>query len=137
MKLAGFDIPEDELEITAIHSGGPGGQNVNKVATAIHLRFDVGASRLPEEYKQRLLSLRDHRISSSGVIVIKAQRYRSQESNRRDALQRLEGLLERASRSSAPRRPTRPTAASKRRRIEEKKARGKIKKMRGSGRVDE
>jgi ribosome-associated protein len=113
MKLAGFDILDHEVEIQPIRASGPGGQNVNKVSTAIHLRFD-------------------RRISSEGVVVIKAQRYRSQELNRQDALQRLEELIARAMRKPRPRKPTRPPAASRQRRMDEKKARGRLKKLRGA-----
>jgi ribosome-associated protein len=132
MKLAGFDILDHEVEIQPIRASGPGGQNVNKVSTAIHLRFDSQASSLPDSCKQRLLVFRDQRISSEGVVVIKAQRYRSQELNRQDALQRLEELIARAMRKPRPRKPTRPPAASRQRRMDEKKARGRLKKLRGA-----
>lgn len=137
MILAGFDIPDQELELRPILAGGPGGQHVNKVSSAIHLRFDVNASSLPEECKQRLLTLRDHRLTADGVIVIKAQRYRSQELNRKDALLRLEAMIDRAAQTSTPRKPTRPTVASRRRRVDDKKARGRIKKLRGGDRFPE
>ena len=132
MKLAGYDIPEHEVELQATLASGPGGQNVNRVATAIHLRFEIAGSSLPESCKERLLALRDHRISSDGVVIIKAKRYRSQESNRRDALRRLEELILQAQHTEAARKPTRPSAASRRKRVDEKKARGQLKKMRGT-----
>ena len=134
MQLAGFEIPDNEVELSAIRSSGPGGQNVNKVATAIHLRFDVRSASLPDEIKQRLLAMGDHRISGDGVVVIKAQRFRSQEKNRLDALERLAELLTRASYKRPRRRPTRPTLSSVNRRLQEKKSKGRIKGMRGKPR---
>ena len=125
-------IPEGELEIAAVRSQGAGGQNVNKVATAIHLRFDSQASSvLPDEVKRRILELSDQRVTGDGVIVIKAQSTRSQEQNRAAALDRLRVLLQDAMREPKPRRPTRPTKASKRRRLEDKKKRGQLKQSRG------
>lgn len=136
MKLAGFDIPEHEIDVQPIRASGPGGQNVNKVSTAIHLRFDSQASSLPELCKQRLLSISDQRISSEGVIVIKAKRYRSQELNRQDALQRLEELIAQAMKQPRARKPTLPTIASRQRRMDDKKARGRLKKLRTDHNLD-
>jgi ribosome-associated protein len=124
-------IPAHELEISAIRSQGAGGQNVNKVASAIHLRFDIAASSLPERYKQRLLQLNDQRITKDGVIVIKAQEYRSQEQNREEALSRLQTLIRSAITVPKPRRPSRPTRSSQNRRLERKSKRGQIKAARG------
>ena len=120
-------IPIDEVEVNAIRAQGAGGQNVNKVSNAVHLRFDVAASSLADDVKARILAHPDRRISADGVVVIKAQRYRSLEQNREDALARLQALVDTASSVQAPRRPTRPTKSSQRRRVDEKVRRGETK----------
>jgi ribosome-associated protein len=126
-----FHIPTDEVELTAIRSQGPGGQNVNKVSSAIQLRFDVGASSLPPELKARVLALRDHRLTKGGVVVIKSQEHRSQDLNRMAALLRLHDLLELAALVQKPRKATRPTRSSQVERVESKVKRGQTKAMRG------
>ena len=124
-------IPDGELEITAIRSQGAGGQHVNKASTAIHLHFDIRASSLPEYYKERLLAASHHLISSDGVIVIKAQEYRSQELNREAALARLMMVIKELTTVQKARRPTRPTRASKERRLASKAQKSTVKAMRG------
>jgi ribosome-associated protein len=124
-------IPDNEIEVSAIRAQGSGGQNVNKVSSAIHLRFDINASSLPEFYKQRLLSLRDKRISKEGVIIIKAQKFRTQEKNREDAFERLMEIIKDATVVQKVRRPTKPSRGSQKRRMDSKSQRSKIKVLRG------
>lgn len=124
-------LPFEEIDLSAIRSQGAGGQNVNKVSSAIHLRFDVRASSLPEFYQQRLLELKDSRLNKDGVIVIKAQQFRTQEKNRDDALQRLQQLIQAAVVIEKSRRPTKPSRSAKNKRTDSKVKRGKIKSMRG------
>jgi len=124
-------LSEDDIEFNAICSQGAGGQNVNKVSSAIHLRFNIQASDLPEFYKQRLLELKDKRLTKDGVIIIKAQRFRTQEKNREDAIERLIDLIRDATVIQKSRRPTRPSKAAKARRADSKTLRGKVKSLRG------
>jgi ribosome-associated protein len=124
------EVDEREVEFSAIRAQGAGGQNVNKVSSAVHLRFDIAASSLPDDVKARLLALRDQRISADGVVVIKAQTSRSQEKNRVEAMQRLRDLVASAALPPRVRRPTRPPPAAKRRRLEEKSQRAEIKATR-------
>ena len=125
-------IADTEIEFSAIRAQGSGGQNVNKVSSAIHLRFDISASSLPEVYKQRLLALRDKRITKEGVIIIKAQKYRTQEKNRDDALERLVEMIKAAIVVQKTRRPTKPTKGSQKRRLNSKAHRSKVKSLRGN-----
>ncbi|MGD2171281.1 MAG: alternative ribosome rescue aminoacyl-tRNA hydrolase ArfB [Gammaproteobacteria bacterium] len=127
----GIELPEEEIEMSAIRAQGAGGQNVNKVSSAIHLRFDVRASSLPESCKQRLLAISDRRLSKDGVIVIKSQRFRTQEKNRDAALGRLREMIESALQVDKPRKATKPTRGSRIRRLDEKSRRGKTKQLRG------
>lgn len=131
MLIDTLTIPDSEMEISAIRSQGAGGQNVNKVSTAIHLRLDIHASSLPELYKERLLALTDHRITKEGIVNIKSQESRSQEENKEAALERLRELIKSVMVTQKKRRATKPTKNSQKRRMDSKTKHGNIKKMRG------
>jgi len=124
-------LPFDEFEISAVRAQGPGGQNVNKVSSAAHLRFDIRASSLPEAWKKRLLALNDHRISADGTVIIKARDHRSLEQNRQAAMERLRVLIESIATPPKPRVPTRPSRTARKKRVDAKTRRGKTKAMRG------
>lgn len=128
---SGLSIPANEISLSAVRSQGAGGQNVNKVASAIHLRFDIAASSLPDVYKKRLLEYRDQRLSKDGVLIIKAQRFRTQEKNRADALSRLQEFVRQASVAKKRRVPTKASASSKKKRLDKKTRRGRTKQLRG------
>ena len=126
-----YQVDPGEVEFSAIRAQGPGGQNVNKVSSAIHLRFDIAKSSMPDAYKERLLALRDKRITKEGVLVLKAQQSRSQEQNRDQALQRLQEIIDRIAILPTPRRPTKPSRSSQRKRLDSKTTHSQLKQSRG------
>lgn len=130
-RAAAHPVREEEVEFSAMRAQGPGGQNVNKVSTAIHLRFDIRRSSLPAQVKEKLLALPGRRVTKEGVLVIKAQSARSQEQNKAHAMERLQDIVDEASVVQAPRRPTKPTRASRQRRLQDKAVRSEVKAGRG------